>query len=176
MTTENSRARYPVRVTIQMSEELNARALEIAERECGGSLQTLVRQCLQARVDGASPAGTDRMAEVLELLDGLRQRQENHIEESRVRLQRLTEDVARVSGNLSPQVSDMMAVREQLEKLADEVTRQGRNAEDLTIIRAIVGELSGEVIRQNRALSELSAAISKSEEQRPKSRKFFFSR
>ena len=52
MEMRTGRARYPARVTPQMSAELKARLLEVAEREHGRGLQALRRQCLQARVEG----------------------------------------------------------------------------------------------------------------------------
>ena len=171
MTTEKSRARYPVRASVQMSKELNARAMEIAERECDGSFPALVRQCLQARVDGAPPAGTDRLAEVVRSLETIRQEIADYIQESEDRLERLLAEIAQVSGNLSLQVTDMMAARDQVEKLAQENSRQG--PEELLAIRSGMAELSAEIGRQNRALSELVTAMESPGERRPRPRKWW---
>ena len=65
MAQEKGRARYPERITFQMAEELKAQLLELAEREYGGDIQALGRQCLQARVDG-SGAEKDQLAEILQ--------------------------------------------------------------------------------------------------------------
>ena len=171
MTTEKSRARYSVRATVQMSEELNARAMEIAERECDGSFPALVRQCLQARVDGAPPAGTDRVAEVVRSLEAMRQEIAGYIQGSEDRLERLLVEVAQVSGKLSLQVTDMMAVRDRVEKLAQETSWQG--PEELLAIRSGIAELAAEVGRQNRALSELVAAMESPVGRRPGPRKWW---
>ena len=50
MATDNGRARFPARVMIQMSLELEAKLRDLADREYAGQLQVLVRQCLLSRV------------------------------------------------------------------------------------------------------------------------------
>ena len=70
MATQQSRARYPARITFQMSSELKAQLLEVAERDHEGDVQALGRQCLQDRVERRG-AGTDRLAEILDALERL---------------------------------------------------------------------------------------------------------
>ena len=50
MATDTGRAKFPARVMIQMSLELEAQLRDLADREYAGQLQTLVRQCLLSRV------------------------------------------------------------------------------------------------------------------------------
>ena len=86
-------------------------------------------------------------------------------------MERLLAEVAQVSGNLSLQVTDMMAVRDRVEKLAQETSGQG--PEELLAIRSGIAELAAEVGRQNRALSELVAAMESPVERRPGPRKWW---
>ena len=95
----------------------------------------------------------------------MRQEIAGYIQESEDRLERLLVQVAQVSGKLSLQVTDMMAVRDRVEKLAQETSGQG--PEELLAIRSGIAELAAEVGRQNRALSELVAAMESPVGRRP---------
>ena len=95
----------------------------------------------------------------------MRQETAGYIQESEDRLERLLVQVAQVSGKLSLQVTDMMAVRDRVEKLAQETSGQG--PEELLAIRSGIAELAAEVGRQNRALSELVAAMESPVGRRP---------
>ena len=95
----------------------------------------------------------------------MRQEIAGYIQESEDRLERLLVQVAQVSGKLSLQVTDMMAVRDRVEKLAQETSGQG--PEELLAIWSGIAELAAEVGRQNQALSELVAAMESPVGRRP---------
>ena len=71
MATDTGRAKFPARVMIQMSLELEAQLRDLADREYGGQLQTLVRQCLLSRV--AEDECKQDVPDVAQSLDQLRQ-------------------------------------------------------------------------------------------------------
>ncbi len=170
MAAQDRQARYPIRMTFQMSPELKARLLEVAERDHRGDLQALVRQCLQALVDGTG-AGTDQLAEVLQALEGLRPEVAGRTQESVVRMDKLLDGITQMNRTLSRHMTEMMATRDQLEKLAEEVARQNRDLTGLMATQNTLGELANEVATQTRGLAEIVGAINKPEEPRPESRK-----
>ena len=51
MGMQTGQAKVPARISVQMSDELKSRLLELARREYGGDLQALLRETLHARVD-----------------------------------------------------------------------------------------------------------------------------
>ena len=125
MAMGTGRARYPARVTPQMSAELKARLLEAAEREHGGGLQALRRQCRQARVEG-NRAGPDQLAEVLQALDRLRQEAAERNQEPWVRLDKLLDGIGQMKGTLNLHLTEMMATRDKVQKLGEEAAKQNR--------------------------------------------------
>ena len=108
-----------------MSAELKARLLEAAEREHGGGLQALRRQCLQARVEG-NRAGTDQLAEVLQALDRLRQEAAERNQEPWVRRDTLPDGIGQMNRTLSLHLLEMMATRDKVQKLGEEAAKQNR--------------------------------------------------
>ena len=125
MATQKSRARYPARITFQMSQELKDQLLEVARREYGGDLQTLGRECLHARVNGDG-SGTDQNAEILQALERLRQDVAGRNQNIEIPLDRLLGAIAELNQGVSLQLTEMMATHDKLEKLADEVAKQNR--------------------------------------------------
>ena len=130
MAMRTGRARYPARVTPQMSAELKARLLKVAEREHGGGLQALRRQCLQARVEG-NRAGPDQLpevlqAEVLQVLDRLRQEAAERNQEPWVRRDTLLDGIGQMNRTLNLHLMEMTATRDKVQKLGEEAAKQNR--------------------------------------------------
>ena len=158
MEKPKSRARFPARMTVQVTQELRYRLQELARREYGGDLQALLRETLQARVD---EPGDDQaeMAEVLRALGQIR-------EEAAERLDRLQDVTMEMSGALSRQGTDTMGILDRLEKIRGEMgildraekirgelsgalSRQGTDTMDiLDRLEEIGGEMSGALSRQ----------------------------
>ena len=170
MAMQKRRVRYPMRITFQMSEELHARLLEVADRDHGGDLQALGRQCLQARVDG-SGVGTDQLAELMQTLEGLRAEVVGRTRESAVRMDDLLDVITQMHSTLSSDRTETMATRDKVDKLAEDVTRQSRDLIRLMATQNNTGELVSEIARQNCGIAEMLAAINKPEARQPEPRK-----
>ena len=123
MATQQSRARYPARITFQMSSELKAQLLEVAERDHEGDVQALGRQCLQARVERRG-AGTDRLAEILDALERLPTEIAGRHLEQWERVNQLLEQGGRMFTVLNDDLTEMMAIRDELKKLVGRPAEQ----------------------------------------------------
>ena len=129
METSSSRARFPKRMSIQVTQELKDQLEELARREYGGDLQGLLRETLYARLDGP---GNDQaeVSEVLRALEQIRQEAAERNRQTGDQLVLLLDAAAQLRGAMIVQETDTMGVRDNVEKaineLADIKNRVGR--------------------------------------------------
>ena len=146
MATQQSRARYPARITFQMSSELKAQLLEVAERDHEGDVQALGRQCLQDRVERRG-AGTDRLAEILDALERLPTEIAGRHLEQWERVNQLLEQGGRMFTVMDDALTEIAGRHlEQWERVNQLLEQGGRMFtvlnDDLTEMMAIRDELS----------------------------------
>ena len=122
METKEGRARVPARVTIQMTHELRDKLQVLARREYGGDLQVLLRETLQARVDGED-AGTDQMTEILHLLACLRQEVAGRDEEAVVQVGQLLERAEMLGSRMAAIFTEIMVTHDHIEKAVVEIAK-----------------------------------------------------
>ena len=118
--SRRGRPRYTERITFQVSRELRNQLTEMSERDHGGDIQALGRQCLQAWVDGNGGA-TARMDEVLGALERFRREVARQNQEAAARLEQ------QLHGN-GGATARMDEVLEALERFRREVARQNQEA------------------------------------------------
>ena len=128
MGTEKGRAKFPARISVQMSGELKTRLSELARREYGGDLQALLRETLRERVDGRG-APMDHVQGALQALD------------------RAGKDIIRQHRDLQDVVHQLLL---QAGRLADTVSAQHAETND-----AIAG-LTEHVANQSDAIARLT--------------------
>ena len=122
METKKGRARVPARATIQMTHELKDKLQVLARREYGGDLQALLRETLQARVDGED-AGTDQISELLQALVCLRQEVAGRDQETVVRVGRLLETAEILDSRLAEILTEIMDTHDHIEKAVVEIAK-----------------------------------------------------
>ena len=126
MAAQRSRAKYPARMTFQLSSELKAQLLEVAERDHEGDVQALGRQCLEARVErrGAVP---DQLAEILDALERLSTETAGRHLEQRERVNQLLEQGERMfavmNDDLTKTAGRHLEQREQVNQLLEQGER-----------------------------------------------------
>ena len=125
MDMQTGRARFPARVTVQMTKDLKNRLQELARRDYGGDLQALLRETLQARVDEPGD-GQAEMSEVLRVLDQVRQDAAERNRETGAQLERLLDVAVELRGVLSLQASDTMGILDRVEKVRGELAEMNR--------------------------------------------------
>ncbi len=154
MATTQNKARYPERVSVQMSPELKEGLDELARRDYGGDRQALMREALQARVDG-DRVRTDQLAEILEAVDHLRQ----HVAGK--------EQVAEVLQSLELLGQDAKARDLELQGGVNRLMEYGRDLTDkvstqLTAVLWMEGKfpnLTRDLANQTRYITELVAKV-----------------
>lgn len=182
MAKTQSKARYPERVSVQMSPELKEGLDELARRDYGGDRQALMREALQARVDGdrvrsdqlaeilgavdhlrQHVAGKDQVAEVLQSLELLGQDAKARDLELQGGVNRLVEYGGDLTGMVSAQLTTIIWMEENFPNLAKDLANQTR---DITELVAKVAAQTGEIRRlteqganQNDGIAELIARI-----------------
>ena len=182
MATMQSKARYPERVSVQMSPELKEGLDELARRDYGGDRQALMREALQARVDG-DRVRTDRLAEILEAVDHLRQHvagKEQVAEvlqslellgkdatERDLELQggvnRLMEYGGELTGMVSAQLTTILSIEDAFPNLARDLANQTHDITELVAKVAAqtgdIGRLTEQGANRNDGIAELIARI-----------------
>ena len=111
-------------MTFQLSSELKAQLLEVAERDHEGDVQALGRQCLQARVGEQRCRGPDQLAEILNALERLRRRSPGRHLEQWERVNQLLEQGGRMFTVMNDDLTEMMAIRDELKKLVGRPAEQ----------------------------------------------------
>ena len=125
-----SRAKYPIRVHIQVSDELAAQIEVVAKREYGGSIPELGRQALEAFVDrnGAGRASMAGAPEALERMEAL---------------------LHSIHETVSPHDTVLITVQEELAKLTTKIEGFSKDDQGLTEavkdLRPLLSDLTGAV-------------------------------
>ena len=115
MATDTGRAKFPARVMIQMSLELEAQLRDLADREYAGQLQTLVRQCLLSRV--AEDECKQDVPDVGQSLEQLRQDLLDVMARLEHRVDILSTGMVSLPTNMNNLDRELAAHKEVLEKL-----------------------------------------------------------
>ena len=129
MDIQKGRARFPARVTVQMTQDLKGLLQGIASRDYGGDLQALLRETLQARAQEPRDEQAER-PEILRELEQIRRDAAQHNREAGEQMYRLLDAVGELSGVLHLQASDTMGIRDRVEKLLVELADMNRGAAD----------------------------------------------
>ena len=122
MGTHKGLARFPSRISVQISDELKSQLLELARREYGGDLQALLRETLHARVDSRSQ--TDHMHEVLQGIDQLGQVMIRQHEDLHHGLDQLLAHTGQLTDAAGVQHTDLEAIAENVLHLEKGVANQ----------------------------------------------------
>ena len=152
MGAKKSRARFPARFTIQTSVELSNQLREVAQNEYGGDLQALMRETLQARVDGKN-AEADQLAEVLQAIDQLR-RDAGRDSELERGVGQLLEDVKILTEMVSLQRTEIMAARDAMTSLEKDFINLKEDFANRTV------ELIQQVTHQGNETGKMLARVS----------------
>lgn len=152
MGAKKSRARFPARFTIQTSVELSNQLREVAQNEYGGDLQALMRETLQARVDGKN-AEADQLAEVLQAIDQLRRDAGRNSELERG-VGQLLEDVKILTEMVSLQRTEIMAARDAMTSLEKDFINLKEDFANRTV------ELIQQVTHQGNETGKMLARVS----------------
>ena len=150
MDTHKGRAKFPARISVQMSDELRAQLQGLARREYGGDLQALLRETLQARVDEGG-SQTDHTQELLQAIDQLGQvmiRQHEGLQDGVHQLLVHTRQLTAAAG---VQHTDLEAIAENLPHLGRGVASQN----------GAIARLAERVASQNDAIAKLAERVEK---------------
>ena len=158
MDAPESRARVPARMTIQVSDGLKGKLNHLAQEEHGGNLQALIRETLQARVDGRI-SDTDLIRDVLKDVKEIDRKTNCRHEELQSRILQLLDYGRQLEESAGVQHTDIAAlsgywleVKRVLDNQAQLIARVAAQVESH---KHILNTLAGHIERRNEALDQL---------------------
>ena len=157
MDAPEGRAKFPARVSIQVSEDLKSKLDHLARKEYGGNLQVLIRETLQVRVDRVSD--TNLIRDVLQNVKEIDRKTNCRHEELQSRILQLLDYVRQLAESAGVQHTDIAAhsekwleVKRVLDNQAQLIARVAAQVESQNDTLTV---LAGHIERQNEAMDQL---------------------
>ena len=160
MVTHQRRPRVPARINVQMSDEMKTQLYELAEREYRGDFQALMRQTLQARLDGSS-SQTDPIDEVRQVVAELDNNITRQHEDFLGGVNSLMERTKELRETAAAQRTDDIAI---FDHLLDLKTQVERHNDAITHLGDVVHQLVERVATQSAIITKLSQQIASEQE------------
>ena len=148
MDAQRGRAKVPARITLQVSDDLKSKLIQLAQEEYGGNLQMLIRETLQVRVD-RSGSETGLINEVLKGVKEIDRGMTRHHQDSQGKIRQLLEYASQLTESVNFQHTDIAEISDNWQDLRIGLANQNQ----------LIGKLAAGVEGQNDTLPRLTEHI-----------------